>query len=252
VPSLYSTGWRQGSMFDYTLALNSVVLEAEHGIVDHPAVHDSWVVASQDCTLDQNDIAVSEPILELRPIWTNNPPTDWGIRARKFLLSRSQYVDDYSPRTSIAPAALHYIKAQGIPATPLAPDRALAFKTWLGYRYDRPAVPPDRLELAQEIAGQIRVLRQPAVPVVRDVLMQFSLGDPPEYGLVAVVLDPADKPLVRKWLADVALQVPSHLGTASRLEAVTTREASLDLLENSYAADVTQITWRRTGPQGAH
>ena len=82
--------------------------------------------------------------------------------------------------------------------------------------------------------------------------MQFSLGDPPEYGLVAVVLDPADKPLVRKWLADVALQVPSHLGTASRLEAVTTREASLDLLENSYAADVTQITWRRTGPQGAH
>ena len=96
MPSLYSTGWRQGSMFDYTLALNSVVLEAEHGIVDHPAVHDSWVVASQDCTLDQNDIAVSEPILELRPIWTNNPPTDWGIRARKFLLSRSQYVDDYS------------------------------------------------------------------------------------------------------------------------------------------------------------
>jgi hypothetical protein len=282
-PSLYSTGWRQGSMFEYTLALNGVVLrvaaqqpsltrrglfrfvrrtvarlshrdqpEAEQGPVPRSSAHGFWIVSSQDCTLDQTDVGEPEPVVELRPVFAENPPTDWGIRARKFLLDQNHYVDDYAPRTSIAPAALHYIGEQGHLGTPLPSERALAFKTWLGFRYDRPAVPPDRVELAKQIAEAVRALRQPAIPVVRDVLMQFSPGDPPEYALVAVILDPADKPLVRSWLADIALRVPLHLGTASRLEAVTTREVSLHLLENSYAADVSQITWRRTGPQGAH
>jgi hypothetical protein len=88
--------------------------------------------------------------------------------------------------------------------------------------------------------------------MVRDVLMQFGPGDRPEYALVAIVLEDADKTMIRKWLADVSLRIPSDLGTASRLEVVTSKEASLHLLENSYAADVTQITWRRNGPQGAH
>jgi hypothetical protein len=185
-------------------------------------------------------------------VFAENPPTDWGIRARRFLLDQDHYVDDYAPRTSIAPAALNYIGEQGYLGAPLPSERALAFKTWLGFRYDRPAVPPDRVELARQIAEAVRALRQPAIPVVRDVLMQFGPGDSPEYALVAVVLDPADKPLVRSWLAEVALRVPHHLGTASRLEAVTTSEASLHLVENSYAADVSQITWRKTGPRGAH
>jgi hypothetical protein len=285
-PSLYSKGWRQGSMFEYGLALNSVVLGAagaaaqqpsitrralfrsiqttlarlsrreplhgEQGPVLHSSIHDFWVVCSQDCTLDQNGIEESEPVIELRPVLTENPPTDWGIRARKFLLDQSHYVDDYAPRTSISPTALNHIGEQGHLGKPLTSDRALYFKTWLGVRYDRPAVPPDRLELAQQIAQAVRALRQPAIPAVRDVLMQFGPGNPPDYALVAVVLDPADKPLARKWLADVAFRVPRRLGTPSRLEAVTTNEASLHLVENSYAADVSQITWRRGGPQGAH
>lgn len=282
-PSLYSAGWRQGSMFEYGLALNGVVLgmaaqqpsltrrgrfravrtavarslrrdqlEAEQGPVPRSSAHGFWVVSSQDCTLEQTDIGESEPVIELRPVFTENPPTEWGIRARRFLLDQDHYVDDYAPRTSIAPAALNYIGEQGHLGAPLPSERALAFKTWLGFRYDRPAVPRDRVELAKHIAEAVRALRQPAVPVVRDVLMQFGPEDPPEYALVAVILDSADKPLVRSWLADVALRVPRHLGTASRLEAVTTSEATLHLVENSYAADVSQITWRRTGPRGAH
>jgi hypothetical protein len=227
-------------------------LEAEEGPVPRSAVHGLWVVSSQDCTLDQVDIEEPEPVIELRPVLGEDPPSDWGIRARKFLLDSIHYVDDYLPRTSIAPAALNYIGEQGHRGAPLPSDRALAFKTWLGLRYDRPAVPPNRVELAREIAEAVKKLKQRAIPAVRDILMQFGPGDPPEYALVAVVLNPADKLLARQWLADVALRVPTRLGTASRLEAVTTKEASLDLVENSFAADTTQITWRSTGPQGAH
>jgi hypothetical protein len=220
--------------------------------VARSATHGLWVICSQDCTLDQVGIEEPEPVIELRPVLVENPPTDWGIRARRFLLDSSHYVDDYLPRTSIAPVALTYIRERGNPRAPLPSDRALAFKTWLGLRYDRPAVPPDRVELARKIAEAVKALQRPAIPAVRDVLMQFGPGDPPEYAVVAVVLDPADKQLARQWLADVALRVPTHLGTPVRLEAVTTTEASLDLVENSYAADTSQITWRRTGPRGAH
>jgi hypothetical protein len=280
-PTLYSTGWRQGSMFEFELALNGGIIlgasaddhsqlligrmgvvltrlfrrksvELRQGPVARSAVHDSWVISSQDCTLDQVGIEEPEPVIELRPVLVEDPPTDWGIRARRFLLDSTHYVDDYLPRTSIAPAALTYIGERGNGGTPLPSDRALAFKTWLGLRYDRPAVPPNRVELARKIAEAGKALQRPAIPAVRDVLMQFGPGDPPEYAVVAVVLDPADKQLAREWLADVVLRVPTHLGTPARIEAVTTAEASLDLVENSYAADTTQITWRRSGPRGAH
>ena len=280
-PTLYSTGWRQGSMFEFDLAFNGGVvlgasmdehsrrlidrmgitlsrlfrggrLKAVQGPVPRSSVHSLWVISSQDCTLDQVGVYEPEPVIELRAVLVKDPPTDWGIRARRFLLDSSHYVDDYLPRTSISPAALNFIGKRVNRGAPLPSHRALAFKTWLGLRYDRPAVPPNRVELARNIAEAVRALRQPAIPVVRDVLMQFGPGDPPEYAIVAVILNPADRQLARQWLADVALRVPAHLGTPVRLEAVTTAEASLDLVENSYAADTTQITWRRTGPQGAH
>jgi hypothetical protein len=250
-PSLYSTGWRQGLMFRYELALNGVVLATGRGPELRQGTHDHWVVTSQDCTLDQNGIDEAEPIIELRPVLSENSPTDWGIRSGRFLLTVGYFVDDHLPRTFIAPAALHHLAQLGTRQTSLEPTRALAFKTWLGLRYDRPAVPPERVDLARAIGEAVRSQRQGGA-VVRDVLMQFGPGEPPEYALVAIVLEDSDKLVVRKWLADVALRVPADLGTASRLEAVTSKEASLHLLENSYAADVTQITWRRGGPQGAY
>lgn len=237
-------------MFRCELALNGVVLGVGRGLELRQGMHDNWVVASQDCTLDQSRIDETEPIIELRPVLNENAPADWGIRSGRFLLAEGSYVDDNLPRTFIAPAALNRLAQLGNQQTPLEPPRALAFKTWLGLRYDRPAVPPERVDLARAIGEAVRSQRQGTV-VVRDVLMQFGPGDPPEYTLVAIVLEEADKLVVRKWLADVALRVPGHLGTASRIEAVTPKEASLHLVENSYAADVTQITWRKGGPQGA-
>ena len=53
------------------------------------------------------------------------------------------------------------------------------------------------------------------------------------------------------WLAKVAGSVPAELGVAQQLQVASKSEASIELLENSYAADVTQITWRSPGPTGA-
>jgi hypothetical protein len=129
---------------------------ADSGPALRQEMHSYWVVASQDCTLDQSGIDETEPIIELRPVLRENPPTDWGIRSGRFLLDQDHYVDDYRPRISIAPVVLYHVAQLGHGPTTLEPARALAFKTWLGLRYDRPAVPPDRLDLAQAIGEAVR------------------------------------------------------------------------------------------------
>ena len=77
---------------------------------------------------------------------------------------------------------------------------------------------------------------------------------PPRYSLYGIVLNEADSADVRRWLADVATRVRIELGVSDEIEAATTAGVSLELIETSYAADVTQITWRRSRPEpeGAH
>lgn len=87
---------------------------------------------------------------------------------------------------------------------------------------------------------------------IRDILMQFKEGDPPRYALVAVVMPEADAVDVRRLLADVAAAVPTALGVGDRFDVGTSDEVALSLIETSYAADVTQVTWRGANPEGAH
>jgi hypothetical protein len=110
------------------------------------------------------------------------------------------------------------------------PDaRAVAFKTWLGLRYDRPAVPPELVDVAKKIAADVRRnKRRPMGDLVRDVLMQFNEASTPPRFLA-----------LRNHRA--------HLGVAHIIEVATADRVSLTLIETSYAADVTQLTWGRGG-----
>ncbi|MHB8618236.1 MAG: hypothetical protein ACYDAG_01485 [Chloroflexota bacterium] len=77
----------------------------------------------------------------------------------------------------------------------MADGRTAAFKRWLGYRYDRPAVPDHLVALAQQIAS--RAQRRAGRPFARnlhDVLIQFDDStNPPRFYLFAVVADGADR-----------------------------------------------------------
>jgi hypothetical protein len=87
---------------------------------------------------------------------------------------------------------------------------------------------------------------------VRDVLMQFRQGEPPRFSLYAVLADEADREAIREWLVDIARNVPPELGIGDQFEAETAQGISLHLIETSYAADVTQVTWGREEPEGAY
>nr|MBA2601123.1 hypothetical protein [Actinomycetota bacterium] len=223
----------------------------DDGIERVDDLHDLWVVATQDCDLDRHSTDDDRAEVELRPVYEDGTPSDWGIRSRKLRLTGGQFVAAQSPRVMISAAALDTFRGGREP--PLPDGRAKALKRWLGLRYDRPAVPNELVALGRTISAALReVGSRPEAADVHDVLMQFDEGtDPPRFALFAVVEDAADKEGVRAWLVEGSLRVPAEIGVGYRFEAITRDEASLALLDDSYSADTSDVTWHGEQPEGA-
>ncbi len=246
---LHSMGWRQGSIL--AAELPATYLTVSEGLVESTTeTFERWVVCTQDCDLSASAVSSQLPIVELRPVLTDDPPGDMGIRSRRFLLLDGHYVDSSAPRCVVSPAVL--AKYDLTRESPLAEARARAFKTWLGLRYDRPAVPDHLVDLSREVAKRCGSRGGRATgEQVHDVLMQFDdEGNPPKVALFAVIGDEADRELVRTWLSDSATRVRPELGVVAYIDVGTRAETPLELVETSYGADLSQLTWGGSEPTG--
>ena len=248
--SLYEDGWRQGSIIEIDLPLDAIVVGPSGGPERSSTNHGRWVVATQDCDLARVEADGPLPVVELRPIFTEECPTDWGIRSAKYRLADNWYLETSSPRATVAPSVLTTALAGGSTRHCLSAGRRLGFTTWLGLRYDRPAVPDHLVPLAQRIGKEVaRPKHRTIAARVRDVLMQFDdSGEPVRYSLFAVLDDSADEAEVRSWLARIAQAVPTDLGLADQIEAADASGIAFSTIESSYAADVSLVTWRRDQP----
>lgn len=247
---LYERGWRQGSMFDVPLPatwLTHVLAGTPEFVTE---TFGRWVICTQDCDLRSSPADSTETQIEIRPVLEEDNPDDWGIRSRRIRLTADYYVNSVSPRLLITAELL---ASYGRPSLLLSDARAKAFKTWLGLRYDRAAIPEHLVALAREVATRCgsRSGRATAEEV-HEVLMQFDdSASPPRVALFAVVADTADKQIVRTWLSDASLRIDTKLGVVAHVDVATKAETSLVLIENSYAADLSQLTWRGEEPTGA-
>ena len=247
---LHTEGWRQGSLVSFELTTTH--LTAAEGLIRAvPQSFDRWVVCTQDCDLQSARTDSHQPMIELRPVLDKDPPADWGIRSRRFLLAVGAYVDADAPRCVVTPRLLHAMDS-GREAL-LDDARSRAFKTWLGRRYDRPAVPEHLVDLARDVAKRCAGGRGRAISEqVHDVLMQFNDdAQPVRVALFGVIADDAEEDAVRDWLADVATRVNADLGVVVGIQVGTRAQTPLELVETSYAADVSQLTWGRNDPTEA-
>ena len=244
---LHTEEWRQGSIVSCELTATHLT-SVEGRIQQVSQSYGRWVVCTQDCDLRSSKTDSHQPMIELRPVLDENPPRDWGIRSRCFLLGEGAYVDADAPRCVVTPALLSTMSFGREAA--LNEARSRAFKTWLGLRYDRPAVPEHLVDLAREIARRCSGGRGRAIgEQVHDVLMQFDDGvQPARVALFGVIADGADAEAVRVWLADVATRINSDLGVVAAIEVGTRAQTPLELVETSYAADLSQLTWGRNRP----
>lgn len=248
--SLYAEGWRQGSILVADLPLDSVTLGNDGQPVRNQGQHGRWVVATQDCDLAQTETDDRDPIIELRPVFTDTPLPDWGLRSAKLRLTDTEFVMSAGPRPVVSTELLTALLAAGAERRDTSESRRLAFTTWLGLRYDRPAVPDDVVDLARKIAQEVtRSSRRPTGLLVRDVLMVLDNSTSPhQFSLYAVIEHPDDAERVRTWLAEIARAIPTELGVPVQLFAATAAGISIEVLETSYAADVSRLTWRPNSP----
>jgi len=249
---LYNTGWRQGSVFLAKLTASSLdVGDKPNEVAVRSLDHGRWVVCTQDCDLRSSPLESSKTLVEVRPVFDEEPPADWGIRSNKIRLTYDLYVEAGALRLHLTPALLHRYAERR--SDPLADHRATAFKTWLGLRYDRPAVPEALVPAAREVAKRCGAKggRETALRV-HDVFMQFNEDqDPPRVALFAVVVGDEDREPGRVWLAEAATRVQSDVCVVAHIDVGTKAEVPLELVETSYSADLSQLTWGGEIPTGA-
>lgn len=248
---LHGRGWRQGAVFEVALPASWLKRGPTGAPEPATAVFDRWVICSQDCDLRAASVDSTEAQIEIRPVLAIDTPVDWGIRSRRIRLNEQDHVNSSSPRLLITAELL---ASFGGPSFVLPDARAKAFKTWLGLRYDRAAIPEHLVQVAREVAARCGTRSgRAAAEDVYEVLMQFDeSATPPRIALFAVVTDSADRQVIRDWLSDASLRINKELGVVAHIDVATKAETSLALIENSYAADLSQLTWGGEQPAGAN
>lgn len=257
--SLRAQGWRQGCCIDLEMPLVHLTVKLDGSPNQVTAVHGRWVVVSQDCELAWTDAQTTDPVIELRPVFVGDgSPSVWGVRSKQFTLSDTDHLDGQAPRQMVAPKLLGMNASRHV--TCCLPDMARALKTWLGYRYDRPAVPGEFVDLHTALSGQFKKKSNAnATRWIRDVLVVYrvDIAGRAHYLLYAVLPssgtprgDEAAKHQdeVETLLADVALKVKPEVGVADEFRSVPADNVSLAFVEGSYALDTLDVSWRRSRP----
>ncbi len=107
--------------------------------------------------------------------------------------------------------------------------------------------------MAKDIASRARRPSRRGFAVdLHDVLIQFDdQTTPPTFLLFAVIVDGTDKEVARRWLTEVGMAVPDRLGVLGGVDAGYRSETSLELIESSYSADLSGLSWSGPHPYGA-
>ncbi|MGV9242553.1 hypothetical protein [Streptomyces sp. NPDC003710] len=213
-------------------------------------VFDEWVVVAQDCELAWKAVREeNSPVLvELRPLLRENPPVDWGVRNQLFRLDKSAaYVDNNLPRLMVHPETLSFAEHLTCPLD----SRRL--KTWLGLRYDRPAIPQRYVELTNALVKKVKAKKtRETAAHVRDLLVAFGDSEGTvKFELVAVLNSTCPEDVrqgVLEWISEVALGIPEELGVATRIEARPDTQISIEFLERSFAVDASSLSWPVNSP----
>jgi len=268
--SLYQLGWRQGSAI--IASLEAAIAHSDEGAAETLTIsHDHWIVASQDCDLAAIDSDSNDARIELRPVYEKESgpdfdrgaPNVWGIRSRKFRLNTARdFVHAESMKLMVAPALLY--RYAGTRYSVISEERRTAFTSWLGRRYDRPAVPEDLVTLAVAVSKLASKGSRPVRDHVHDLLMTFDVERTPTgVTLFAIVCDPdhgeeccpsgcsghhVDD--ARAWMSEVAQALDVQLGIVTSIEAASRAGTSIMILESSYSADVSDITYRGGAASG--
>ena len=239
MPSLFERGWRQGSLLRRQLSVRIIDIPE-----DRVFTSECWILVTQDCDLARAD-TTSESLVELRPVET--PIRGQRIQgiASKILIVAGQFrLDAQDPRAMITARALATFEE--LRDNSLSSEQTREMKTWLGLRYDRPAVPDEFIPLVRAILSLIEEIG--IGRSVRDVFALIEEGGPPVVDLWVVLIAAVDRDAVRAAMDSVALALPDELGDIRDIQIEDTSRTPFQVIEQWYALDSAKLSETRPEP----
>lgn len=194
--NLHSDGWRQGSLVRATLKTHVLDNDGKETAIEFE--HDLWLLVTQDCDLARAKPTDAKKKFELRPVFAKeDADTIDGIRSRVAKATDNLVLRADSPRIMLTARALAALKDKREDA--LDETRRREIKTWLGLRYDRPAVPESCIPTTEILLKTVDNVEH-FDGKVRDVLVYYHGDDPKRVDLFFVLRDKADKDEILAWL----------------------------------------------------
>jgi hypothetical protein len=240
-PSLHAEGWRQGSLIRETLSVHFIDLH-DGAVVDRSEQFDLWLLATQDCDLDQTPCTNSTRQFELRPVLarTRDDKLD-GLRSRTILVKGELVLRSDSKKLTLSARALNSFK--GRREDDLDEERRVQIKTWLGLRYDRPAVPTPFVPLGFRLkTAFIDDLPERFIGVVRDVWVYFETAREVRIFVILVDVHENRADDIRDWVADVAATLSDESIIVREQHVEGPNRTPLSVLQTYYGLGLAELS----------
>lgn len=240
-PSLYAEGWRQGSLIRETMVVHYIDLR-DNAIVDCNEQFDYWLLATQDCDLEQTPCTNSARQFELRPVLPRlkDDKLD-GLRSRTIIVKDGFVLRSDSKKLTLTARALNSMKAKR--EDDLEDERRVQIKTWLGLRYDRPAIPIQFVALGDRLRTAFIVEMPPElVGVVRDVWIYFD--DDHTVRLFAILVDAQKHRAqdVTDWVDDVISLLSDETIIVAERHIEPPERTPLSILQTYYGLGLSELS----------
>jgi len=214
----------------------------EGTVVDRSEQCDLWLLATQDCDLAQTPRTNTTRQFELRPVLprTNDDKLD-GLRSRTILVKDDLVLRSDSKKLTLTARALNSLKEKR--EDDVDEDRRVQIKTWLGLRYDRPAVPEQFVPFGERLKKTfIDDLPYEYVGVVRDAWIYF---EDDHTARLFVILYDAQKhraQSVRDWVDDVIGNLNDEGLVVRERQVEGPDRTPLSILQTYYGLGVAELS----------
>jgi hypothetical protein len=163
------------------------------------------------------------------------------LRSRTILVKDDLVLRSDSKKLTLTARAINSLKAKR--ENDLDEERRVQIKTWLGLRYDRPAIPTPFVSLGERLKkAYLDDLPIEFIGIVRDVWVYFENEHEVRIFVILVDVQKGRADDVRDWVADVAATLSDENIAVRELHVEGPDRTPLSVLQTYYGLGLAELS----------